>query len=231
MSERFYVSLPLAPGSMHFDGPEAHHLATVCRLRAGDAVYLFNGDGHEYPARVLYADRREVTLEIIAIESPQRERQTPIHVGVALPKGDRVQFLVEKLTELGVASFTPIECKHSANYPRDGKREKLERYVIEASKQCRRNVLMSITDPMPVAAYAESRQPTEIGLIAHPYDAQPQPLTTTANAIRLIVGPEGGLTNAEVTHAIAHGWQAVNLGPRILRTETAAITLVARVGA
>ncbi len=230
MSERFYLNLPLAPGPVHLDGPEAHHLATVCRLRPGDPVCLFNGDGHEYPALVTHADRREVILDITGIESPQRERLTPIHVGAALPKGDRVQFLIEKLTELGVTTFTPIECEHSASYPRDGKREKLERYVIEASKQCRRNRLMQIADPMPMRAFCATREPMELSLIAHPYDAQPLPRMETARSIRIIIGPEGGLTDAEVQHAVSLGWQAVSLGPRILRTETAAIALVAAVG-
>ncbi len=230
MSERFYLNLPLAPGPVHLDGPEAHHLATVCRLRPGDAVCLFNGDGHEYPARITHADRREVILDITAIESPERERLSQIHVGVALPKGDRVQFLIEKLTELGVTTFTPIECEHSASYPRDGKREKLERYVIEASKQCRRNVLMQIADAMTFQAFCATLQPGERGLIAHPYDAQPLPSIATASAIRIIIGPEGGLTDAEVQQARTLGWQAVNLGPRILRTETAAIALVVAVG-
>ncbi len=230
MSERFYVNLPLAPGQVQLDGPEAHHLATVCRLRAGDLVCLFNGDGNQYPARVVYADRREVLLEIDTFESPERERKTPVHAGVALPKGDRVQFLIEKLTELGVASFTPIECEHSANFPRDGKRDKLERYVIEASKQCGRNRLMTIADPMPVRSFCETRKLTEIGLVAHPYVSKESVTPEFGSAVRILVGPEGGLTDAEVAHAVALGWNAVNLGPRILRTETAAMVLAAAVG-
>src|ERR1700694_2691674 len=108
MSERFYVNLPLALGPFMLDGPEAHHLATVCRLRVGSEVCLFNGDGCEYPARITHAARRQVTLEIVSVEKPQREFPFALEVAAPLPKGDRGQFLIEKLTELGVTAFVPL---------------------------------------------------------------------------------------------------------------------------
>src|SRR5277367_1053671 len=110
MSERFYVNLPLSAGPFNLDGPEANHLATVRRLRPGDAVCLFNGDGHEYPARIMQIGRREIALEILGVEQPQRELAFSLEVAAAMPKGDRGQFLIEKLTELGVTSFIPLLC-------------------------------------------------------------------------------------------------------------------------
>src|SRR5256885_12162754 len=101
MAERFYVSSPLAPGAVELDGPEAHHLAVVCRVRPGDAVCLFNGDGREYPASVVEAGKRRVSLEVTAAEAPARELGFRLEVAAPLPKGDRAQFLLEKLTELG----------------------------------------------------------------------------------------------------------------------------------
>src|SRR3954454_6776548 len=101
MSERYYINLPLHPGPVELTGPEAHHLATVCRLRPGDAVCLFNGDGREYPAEVTEVGRRSVALIVLAVESPPREVGFRLEVASALPKGDRAQVLVEKLTELG----------------------------------------------------------------------------------------------------------------------------------
>src|SRR5262249_50663760 len=113
MSERFYLNLPLAIGPVELTGPEAHHLATVCRLRPGDAVRLFSGDGRESPARVLAAARKTVQLEISAIEEPQRELPFALEVAAPLPRGDRGPFLVEKLTELGVTSFVPLSSERS----------------------------------------------------------------------------------------------------------------------
>src|SRR5438132_8982846 len=102
MAERFYVNCPLALGPVEVEGAEAHHLATVCRLRPGDAVCLFNGDGREYPARVEQVGRRTVSLQVLGVEAPGRELGFSLEVAAPLPRGDRDQFRVEKLTELGV---------------------------------------------------------------------------------------------------------------------------------
>ena len=104
MADRFYVNCPLAPGPVVLEGAEAHHLVTVCRLRAHDAVCLFNGDGREYPAAVVSVGRRQVTLEVRAGEQPQRELGFRVEVAAPLPRGDRGQFLIEKLTELGATT-------------------------------------------------------------------------------------------------------------------------------
>jgi 16S rRNA (uracil1498-N3)-methyltransferase len=230
MSERFYVNLPLAPGPFLLDGPEAHHLATVCRLRPGSEVCLFNGDGHEYPARITQVARRAITLEIIGESRPQRELPFSLEVAAPLPKGDRSQFLVEKLTELGVATFVPLICERSAGHPREAKGEKLERYVVEASKQCGRNVLMRIADAVAWEDHVSNGDAGEVRILAHPYQAgELAEVAKDAARVRIAVGPEGGFTDDEVTAAIARGWQAVALGPRILRVETAAIVLAARV--
>src|SRR5436309_15396695 len=104
MSERYYVDQPLAPGPVGLAGPEAHHLAVVCRVRPGDAVTLFNGDGREYPARVVAVSKRSVDLEIEGVAEPAREAPFRLEAAAPLPKGDRAQFLLEKLTELGVTA-------------------------------------------------------------------------------------------------------------------------------
>jgi 16S rRNA (uracil1498-N3)-methyltransferase len=227
MSERFYINLPLTPGPVLLDGAEAHHLATVCRLRPGDEVCLFNGDGHQYPARVVRAARREVELEIMAVESPARELEFTLEVAAPLPKGDRTQFLIEKLTELGVTRFVALLCERSNNYPREAKRDKLERFVIEASKQCGRNVLMQIEGPSEWNGYATRISAGEACILAHP-SANDVAIGTRAKIMRIAVGPEGGFTDAEVALAVSHGWKTVSLGPRILRVETAAIVLAGK---
>lgn len=233
MSERYYVESPLFPGTVELIGPEAHHLATVCRLRPGATVCLFNGDGYEYPARVVTAARRAVTLEVTEVREPIRERTVRVEVAAPLPRGDRGPFLVEKLTELGVTTFVPLICQRGVVHPGEGKRDKLVRYVIEASKQCGRNVLMEVAEPAEWANWCALAPSGVRRLLAHP-DAAPDRLTAIApqlrthrGAVRLAVGPEGGFTNEEVDLARTHGWQLVDLGPRILRVETAAITLAA----
>jgi 16S rRNA (uracil1498-N3)-methyltransferase len=238
MSERFYIAGPLHPGPVALSGPEAHHLATVSRLRAGDRLCLFNGDGREYPAQVVSAARRAVELEVLGVEAPAREPPLAVTVAAPVPKGDRAQFLIEKLTETGVTTFVPLACQRSIVHPREGKRDKFERYVIEASKQCGRNLLMQIADVTAWEEHAREEKPGELRLIAHPATTgemaslgrlAERVKAANTGGVRIAVGPEGGFTDAEVDLARAHGWQPVDLGPRILRVETAAVVLAAHV--
>ncbi|HYT90421.1 MAG TPA: RsmE family RNA methyltransferase [Gemmataceae bacterium] len=225
MSERYYLNTGLGPGPLVLDGPEAHHLATVCRSRPGDLVCLFNGDGHEYPARVVALERRHVTLEILEAIAPQRELPFRLEVAVPLPKGDRAQFLVEKLTELGVTTFVPLSTRRSVVHPRESRLEKLQRYVIEASKQCGRNVLMTVEPLADWETYCCRDGLPEVRVLAHPGGSGQCGAGGAADTVALAVGPEGGFTEEEAASARAVGWRTLDLGPRILRVETAAIVL------
>jgi 16S rRNA (uracil1498-N3)-methyltransferase len=225
MAERFYVNCPLGPGPVELHGPEAHHLAAVCRLRAGDRVSLFNGDGRQYPAEVRAAGKRQVLLEVHAVEAPEREPGFRLEVAVPLPKGDRAQFLVEKLTELGAAVLVPLRTTRSVVHPGETRLEKLRRYVIEASKQCGRNVLMEVALPADWETYCARGDLPALRLLAHPGGAAPD--RGGGRDCAVAVGPEGGFTDAEVEAARAAGWRPVGLGPRILRVETAALALAA----
>jgi 16S rRNA (uracil1498-N3)-methyltransferase len=230
MADRFYINCALAPGQVVVSGAEAHHLAAVCRARPGDLVCLFNGDGREYPARVLSGNRRQVTLEVTAEAAPDRELPFPVEVAAPLPRGDRAQLLLEKLTELGAARFVPLQTRRSVVHPREAKREKLQRYVIEASKQCGRNLLLQVEPLTDWEEYCRAARLRGLRLLAHPgADA----VTGTHGdgmpfgGAALAVGPEGGFTDDEVASGRAAGWRPVGLGPRILRVETAAIVLAA----
>jgi 16S rRNA (uracil1498-N3)-methyltransferase len=223
MADRFHVNCDLRPGPVLVEGPEAHHLRTVCRRRPGDAVCLFNGDGREYPARVVSLDRRGVTLEVLGIESPQRERGFRLEVAAPLPRGDRAQFLVEKLTEIGVTDFVPLRTTRSVVHPREAKHQKVERHVIEASKQCGRNVLLRVGPLTAWLDYCRRGDLPARKLLGHP-GAMALPEAAAVDTV-VAVGPEGGFTEEEVEAAQAAGWGLLSLGPRILRVETAAIVL------
>lgn len=231
MAERFYLNCPLQIGPVVVEGPEARHLAVVCRLRAGDSVCLFNGDGCEYPGRVAEVGKKEVLVEVEAVRTPVRELPFPLEVAVPLPRGDRGQFLVEKLTELGVGTLVLLETRRTVRHPGEGKVEKLVRYVVEASKQCGRNVLMRLETGVHWEEYVRRGESGERRWLAHPGAGLPRPalpgavMSETGSSCRLAVGPEGGFTEEETALALEHGWQAVGLGPRILRVETAAVVL------
>jgi 16S rRNA (uracil1498-N3)-methyltransferase len=223
MAERFYVNSALAPGTILLQGPEAHHLATVCRLRRGETICLFNGDGCEYVAEIRGIVRREVELQILSSARPPRELGFRLEIAAPLPKGDRAQFLVEKMTELGVTAFVPLQTARSVVHPRDTKREKLQRYGIEASKQCGRNVLMLIESLTAWPDYVRRDGLPQLRILAHPGAPPASPLGE--RDVALAVGPEGGFSEEEVELAQRAGWQLVGLGPRTLRVETAALVL------
>lgn len=224
MSERFYIDMDLAPGEVELVGPEAHHLATVCRLRTDDEVTLFNGRGEQYPARILQASKRVVLLKVNAIEAAVRETPFPLEVAVSFPKGDRADFLVEKLTEVGVTRLIPLQTARSVVHPRETKLERLHRQVIEASKQCGRNRLMEIGELATWESYCVSSSLPKYRVLAHPSGSPWTGIPASEPSV-IAVGPEGGFTEDEVKVAIGHGWKPISLGPRILRVETAAIVL------
>jgi 16S rRNA (uracil1498-N3)-methyltransferase len=224
MSDRFYVNCPLASGPIVLAGPEAHHLATVLRARPGDAVCLFNGDGAEYPAVISAVDKRTVALVVTDRRTPLRELDFRLEVAAPLPKADRGDFLVEKLTELGVTRFVPLRTRRSVVHPKEARLDKLERGVIEASKQCGRNVLMRVEPLTDWADYLGRHDLPAARLLAHLAGEQIDFGNRRAD-VAVAVGPEGGFTDEEVDAARAAGWRLVGLAPRILRVETAAVAL------
>lgn len=225
MADRFYANCPLAVGRFVLTGAEAHHLAAVMRIRAGEQVCLFNGDGAEYRAVVNDVHKREVVLDIVRRDDSSTELAFRLEVAAPLPKGDRAEFLIEKLTELGATRFTPLETERSVVHPRDSKLEKLRRLVIESCKQCRRNVPMEVSSLTPFDEYCRSGELPARRIIAHPGGDYQS--STVRGDVAIGVGPEGGFTEAEIDLARSNGWQVVGLGPRVLRIETAAIVLAA----
>lgn len=226
MAERFYIDFPPHPGEVQLTGPEAHHLAAVCRARPGDRVCLFHGDGREFPAEVVAVSKKTVTLRVGEPECPQRELPWRLEVAAPLPKGDRADFLIEKLTELGVTAFVPLRTARSVVHPRETKLDRLQRQVIEASKQCGRNVLMRVDPLTDWASYCVREGLPACRVLAHPGEGSVGNLRHEGGVV-VAVGPEGGFTDEEVSAARLHGWQVVSLGPRILRVETAAMVLAA----
>jgi len=231
VSERFFSDEPITGGEATLVGAEAHHLLHVMRLKEGAHVALFDGGGAEFEAEVTACRRGEVRLAVRSRRDVDRELRAPLVLGVALPKGDRQKWLVEKLTELGVTRLVPLATERSVVRPSGGALAKLRRAVVEACKQCGRNRLMEVREEATLRAFfhdgaAEATQ----RLIAHPGGGAAPSLGEPAPTW-CAIGPEGGFTDEEVARAREAGWQVVVLGPRMLRVETAALALAARLAA
>lgn len=208
-------------------GSEAHHLLHVLRAAPGMVVTLFDGSGMEFDAEVAACGRSTVDLNVIERREVNRELPFPLALGVALPKGDRQRWIVEKAVELGVTRLVPLATERSEK--QGG--EKLGRYVIEASKQCGRNRLMEIADTQRWSDWLVTMPRGDAAMPVRAWVAHPTGRRLTAGdsshdrPAMIAIGPEGGLTDDETVEAVAAGWELIGLGPRILRIETAAIAL------
>ncbi|MCX7426011.1 MAG: RsmE family RNA methyltransferase [Planctomycetia bacterium] len=232
MTDRYFVEPAISGDTAVLAGPEAHHLTHVKRARPGARVTLFDGSGAEFPAEVRTIGRGEVVLSVLGRDEIDRESPIELTLAVSLPKGDRQRWLVEKCTELGVSGIVPLITTRSVVQPGPQAAKRLARAVIEASKQCGRNRLLAIRDAQGWADFVASPVACDrfntLRLVAHPAaTTTPMDLLGAGlpDRVLLAVGPEGGFTPEEVELALAAGWRAIDLGPRILRIETAAVLL------
>ena len=229
MSERFLLETPPRDGRATLTGDEARHLARVLRAKVGDEIRVFDGGGREWPARVATIDRDAVALTVGEPLPPQPGPARPLTIAVALPKGDRQKWLVEKLTELGAKALVPLVTARGVAEATASAQARLARGVIEACKQCGRNTLLEIAAPQTIATLLADVA-AGLAIVADPHAP-----SLDATAVRAagrdivgLVGPEGGFTGAEIAAAERAGAIRAGLGPHILRIETAAIALAAR---
>jgi len=236
MSDRYFVESPIVSDRAVLVGAEAHHLLHVMRAKAGTRVTLFDGSGRQFDAAVLRNGRNEVELLVSGRQEIDREAAVALTLGVALPKGDRQKWLVEKVVELGVVRLVPLETQRGVAQPGENALQRLHRGVIEASKQCGRNRLMEIAEPKAWRAFLAENATADWRFVAHPMskrsgetNAPPSLPPAACGSAAIGIGPEGGFSDEEIAAALAMGWRSLDLGPRILRVETAAVAIAARV--
>jgi 16S rRNA (uracil1498-N3)-methyltransferase len=235
---RVHIDAPLTPGSMVELPPDtASHIAKVLRARSGDALILFNGDGREFNGTIEAVRGSRVSASVGDGRPVDRESSLAVTLVQCVPRGDRMDFIVQKATELGVARIVPVLSQRSV--VRLDKAQAASKAVhwravaVSACEQCGRNVLPSIEAAQPLLNYlGESSSGTGPRLVFEPESAPqphtaPQDLGGAAPAARvdaeIAIGPEGGFAADELEAFRVAGFSRVGLGPRILRTETAAI--------
>ena len=237
---RFLVPVLPNQGTVDLPFSEAHHASRVLRCSKGDTIVLFDGQGNEAHATIQSMDKRTVNASIDSYVFAPRDHSGRLHFAIAMPKGDRQRNTIEKLVELGVDSLSPLNTSRSVAVVNEDNAERLERYVVEACKQCGRNRLMSIRRTLSTAdirVYADSiglkGEPNLTAIwILHPtIDGQTAYTIHEANSLAdcnqkllFLVGSEGGFTDEEVVQAVQQGARILSLGERIQRVETAAAT-------
>ncbi|WP_457418406.1 16S rRNA (uracil(1498)-N(3))-methyltransferase [Roseateles sp. P5_E7] len=229
---RFFVDTPLTqPGELVLSPGAARHVQ-VLRLQPGDALTLFDGSGPEWRAEVTAMGRSEVRVSLLAPDQPQRELARAVTLAVVMPANDRMDFLVEKATELGAAALLPLVSERSvlrlSGERADKKRAHWQGVAIAAAEQSGRTVPTRIEPVLPLAAWlAALPAPADDewrGLLS-PRAAQPLAAFPQQRAL-FLSGPEGGLSDAEEDAARALGFAAISLGPRILRADTAPLAVL-----
>ena len=234
---RFFCPPPLASGEDFALPPGvAHHAVRVLRLKEGDALLLFDGEGGEYPARLARVDGREVLADVGEHRSVERESPLSVTLVQGLAAAERMEFAIQKSVELGVAAIVPVTTARSVvRIPAERARRRVEHWqqiVVAACEQCGRDRLPAVHAPRGLSEWLRTPSTAASRLLLSP-DAPRSlgQLSRPEGTIELLIGPEGGLTADESAAAIATGFLAVRLGPRILRTETAAPAALAAMNA
>ena len=214
------------------DERSSHHLARVLRVKADDAVTVFNGDGYNYHSRVSAVTKTNVTVDLLSKEDPCNESPLSTHLGLAVSKGERLECAIKKDTELGVSSITPILSQRVdvrlSPERWQKKQDHWQQIVISACEQSGRAVVPEVHPPQPLGSWVEITEADQ-KFCLHPGLNNALP-TTPPSHVALLVGPEGGLSDDEVALASNYGFLGLNLGPRILRTETAPLVALSVIG-
>lgn len=226
---RFFTRQVLAQGAeIELEAEPARHIARTLRMQPGDSLVLFDGNGAEYPGELVTADKRRVTIRCGKAIAIDRESPLAVELGIAISRGDRLDWVVQKATELGVARIAPLLTTRGLNLPADRRKKKhghWQRIAESACEQCGRNRVPDIAAPQPLTHWLDATD-ASLRLVLDPR-AAPGELPAKASDIALLCGPEGGLEDQEIRRAQAAGFDTLQLGPRILRTETAPLAALA----
>ena len=228
---RIHTDQALQAGArVELEPGQAHYIARVLRMRAGDALILFNGAGGQYPATLEAVGKHAVVVTTGEFEPVERESPLALHLGIAVSRGDRMDWVVQKATELGVHAITPLLSERT-EVKLKGEREarKLRHWqqvATSACEQCGRNRL-PVVHPLQALQDWCQRVEADARLVLDPAADSSDPGAAAPASIALLVGPEGGFSAAEIAAAATAGFHSLQLGPRVLRTETAPLAAIA----
>lgn len=234
---RVYVETPVATGKrLVVDGSAANHITRVLRLRSGDRLTVFDGSGGEFGARIEEFRKNSVVVTVEDHRPLDRESPLPLTLAQGISRGERMDWIIQKATELGTSRIVPLFTKRSMvrldEKQADRKLQHWRAIAIAACEQCGRNKLPELAAPVDFCDVLPADDSGATRLLLSPTgDLRIEDLQGMGQDVRqraskgitVLIGPEGGLADVEQEAALAAGFKAVRLGPRVLRTETAAI--------
>lgn len=223
---RIFIEQSLSANSqLQLDKNAAHHLTRVLRRKAGDALVVFNGEGGEYPATLTEVSRNGATLALGDQQNKTVESPLYTHLGIAVSKGDRFDWLVQKATEMGVNEISPLltqRCEVKLDAARSEKKQHhWQQIARSACEQSGRNSVPVVHAIQPLDNWLA--QTNGLRFVLAPGEAALSTIEEKPKTVTLLVGPEGGLEEPEITAAENSGFTRLGLGPRVLRTETAPV--------
>lgn len=226
---RVHVGAPLARAkTLAIEGSTASHIVRVLRLKPGDPLILFDGSGGEHRARIEQLGKDTVTVSVLEHHAIERESPLPLTLAQGVSRGERMDWVIQKATELGVWCIVPLLTERSVVRLDAGQADKKLQHwravSIAACEQCGRNRIPEIAAPLALRDFLGRCEPGATHLMLSPSGAlRVTDLPGIGTGLTVLIGPEGGLSGPEEDAALTAGFAAVRLGPRILRTETAAI--------
>jgi 16S rRNA (uracil1498-N3)-methyltransferase len=210
----------------------SHHLSKVLRMQADRELILFNGLGGEYLARIDSITKKNVCATPLEFNAENRQSPLQLELAIGISRGDRMEWVLQKATELGVTKITPLITERTeVKFNNDRAERKIDRWrqtIISACEQCQRNLLPELLEPIQVTDWV-TRCDAELKFVLHHRQNQKLPQDKHTKSLALLIGPEGGLSETEIDHAVAKGFSALTLGPRVLRTETAPVAAISLV--
>jgi len=225
---RAFIETELTPnGSIELPSDTAAHVVKVLRGRPGDALILFNGDGSEHLCAI--ESIRGSTVRVGIGEARPVNRESPLQITLvqAIPRGDRMDFVVQKATELGVSRIVPVLSARSVVRLNERQHEsKVQHWrgvAVSACEQCGRNRVPQIDAPLEIIDHLGAESGISVRLLLDPETASGAPAQVPPRSVEVTVGPEGGFSPQELDAMRIAGLKGIRLGPRILRTETAAL--------
>ncbi|WP_049631411.1 16S rRNA (uracil(1498)-N(3))-methyltransferase [Cellvibrio sp. pealriver] len=230
---RIYTEQNLLSGEqIALEESASHHLSKVLRMQAGRELILFNGAGGEFAATIHEVSKKHVIVSVQEHSIDNRESPLELELAIGISRGERFEWVLQKATELGVTKITPLITERTEVKIGGDRQEKLhdrwQQILISACEQCQRNLLPVLHSPVQISDWLPQVK-SDLRFVLHHRDSKTLPAEQKPESVTLLIGPEGGLSEREITHALEQDFNALTLGPRVLRTETAPVAAISLV--